>query len=96
MTGEVLRQAGLEPCDIDHVIPHQASVTLLRDIASQTGLSFNKFWLHMDRYANTVAATVPIALDQAVRSREVMEGHWLLLSAVGAGMTSGAAVYRWH
>lgn len=93
---EILRQAELEPCDIDHVIPHQASLTLLRDIASETGLSFNKFWLHMDRYANTAAATVPIALDQAVRSSTVNDGDWLLFAAAGAGMTSGAAVYRWH
>lgn len=96
VTGEVLRRARLEPCDIAHVIPHQASVTLLKDIASETGLSFNKFWLHMDRYANTAAATVPIALNEAVRSSAVREGDWMLFAAAGAGMTSGAAVYRWH
>ena len=96
MIRDVLRHADLEPCDIDHVIPHQASVKLLRDIASETGLSLNKFWLHMDRYANTAAATIPIALDEAVRSSEVRDGDWMLFAAAGAGMTSGAAVYRWH
>ncbi len=96
VTREVLHQAQLEPCDIDHVIPHQASVTLLRDIARETGLSFNKFWLHMDRYGNTAAATVPIALAEAVRSSTVHDGDWMLFAAAGAGMTSGAAVYRWH
>ena len=96
VTREVLRQAQLEPCDIAHVIPHQASITLLRDIASETGLSFNKFWLHMDRYGNTAAATVPIALSEAVHSSAVRDGDWMLFAAAGAGMTSGAAVYRWH
>lgn len=96
VTQEVLRQAQLEPCDIAHVVPHQASLTLLKDIACETGLSFNKFWLHMDRYGNTAAATVPIALGEAVRSSTVNDGDWLLFAAAGAGMTAGAAVYRWH
>ncbi|MEM7168545.1 MAG: ketoacyl-ACP synthase III [Pseudomonadota bacterium] len=92
----VLCQAGLEPCDVDHVIPHQASVKLLRDIAHDTGLSFNKFWLNMDRYGNTAAATVPIALNQALKSSSVEQNDWMLLAAAGAGMTAGAALYRCH
>ena len=95
-TGKLLAQAGLEPCDVDHVIPHQASLKLLRDIARDTGLSFNKFWRHMERYGNTAAATVPIALDHALKSDSVEKDDWLLLAAAGAGMTAGAALYRCH
>ena len=91
-----LQQAGVDAIDIDHVIPHQPSVTLLKAIAADLGVSFNKFWLHQDRYANTGAATVPIALAEAYGSGELKQGDWLLFAAVGAGMTSGAAVYRWH
>ena len=91
-----LAQAGLEPTDIDHVIPHQPSITLLKAIACEVGVSFNKFWLHMDRYANTAAATIPIALEEADRSGALRGGDWMLFAAAGAGMTSGVAVYRWH
>ena len=93
---KVLKLAGLEPHEVDHVIPHQASTTLLKAIAEEIGVSFNKFWVHMDEYANTAAATVPIALNQAVLSDEVSDGDWLLIAAAGAGMTAGAAMYRWH
>ena len=91
-----LERAGLHPTDIDHVIPHQPSITLLKAISREVGVSFNKFWLHMDRYANTAAGTIPIALEDARRSGELKHGDWMLFAAAGAGMTSGVALYRWH
>ena len=92
----ILASAGLEPHEIDHVIPHQPSVNLLKAIASDVGISFNKFWLHMDRYANTAAATVPIALHEAHSAGALKAGDWMLFAAAGAGMTSGVALYRWQ
>ena len=96
LTQSTLASAGLVPDEIDHVIPHQPSVNLLKAISSEVGIPFHKFWLHMDRFGNTAAATVPIALDEATRSGTVRLGDWLLLAAAGAGMTSGVALYRWH
>lgn len=93
---QTLAQAGLTPSDITHVIPHQPSVTLLRAIAFEVGVSFNKFWLHMDRFGNTAGATIPIALREASRSGALKNGDWMLLAAAGAGMTSAVALYRWH
>jgi 3-oxoacyl-[acyl-carrier-protein] synthase-3 len=78
------------------VIPHQASITLLRDISADIGIGFDRFWINMSRYANTAGATVPIALHEASTSGALKSDDWVMFFAAGAGMTAGAALYRWH
>ena len=92
----VLARNGLRADDIDVVVPHQPSVSLLQRIAWLTGVPFQKFRTNMDRYANTAGATIPIVLHETVESDGIKTGDTVLFAAAGAGFTAGAAVYRWH
>lgn len=92
----VLDRAGLTPDDVDVVVPHQPSIHLLKEIARQSQIDFGRVRTSMDRYANTAGATIPVMLDEARRDGGIAAGDVVLFAAAGAGMTSGAAVYRWH
>jgi len=81
---------------IDVVVPHQPSMNMLRAIANQTGLPLKKFRVNLDRYANTSGATIPIVLHETACQQVVKSGDLVLFAAAGAGMTAGAAIYRWH
>jgi 3-oxoacyl-[acyl-carrier-protein] synthase-3 len=81
---------------IDAVIPHQPSITLLRRIASDNGIPFEKFRTNMDRYANTASATLPIVLHEAFSDGGLKNGDLVMFAAAGSGFTAGAALYRWH
>lgn len=94
--GRVLSRNGLEPSDVDVVVPHQPSRSLLADIAKRSGIPFDRFQLTMDRYANTVGATIPIALHEAIRQNRLSRGDRVLFAAAGAGFTAGAAIHHWN
>jgi 3-oxoacyl-[acyl-carrier-protein] synthase III len=81
---------------IDAVIPHQPSITLLRRIAAENGIPFEKFRTNMDRYANTASATLPIVLHEAFSDGGMKTGDLVMFAAAGSGFTAGAALYRWH
>lgn len=91
----VLARNGIAASDIDIVIPHQPSRSLLEHIAKSCGIPFSRFELCMDRYANTVGATIPITLTQAMEAGRIGSGDLVLFAAAGAGFTAGAAVHRW-
>lgn len=93
---KVLSRNGLSSQDIDIVVPHQPSISLLKNIAKKSEICFSKFQTNMDRYANTGAATIPIMLHETVEDEKIKDGDLLLLAAAGAGFTAGAVVYRWH
>lgn len=84
---------GLHPTDIDHIIPHQASLNLLQAVAERTRLPFEKFRLTLDRYANTAAASIPLTLDH--HKEAIKEGDRVLFMGIGAGWQWGAAVVQW-
>lgn len=90
-----LRDAGIDASMVDHVIPHQPNVRILRDVADLIHVPFSKFHVNMDCYANTAAASVAIALDDAKRGGSLSSGQIILLVAVGAGWTWGSMVLRW-
>jgi 3-oxoacyl-[acyl-carrier-protein] synthase-3 len=92
----VLARNHMGPRDIDVVLPHQPSISLLRQIATRSGIPFSKFRTNMDRYANTAGATIPIVFHETLEAGEIDDGDVLLFAAAGAGMTAGAAFYRWH
>ena len=92
----LMKRNGLGACDIDIVIPHQPSISLLRNIARQAGIPFEKFRTNMDRYANTAGATIPIVLHEAVVNSDFKPGDIVMFAAAGAGFTAGAAIHRWH
>ena len=92
---ETLDAAGLSPKDVAWVIPHQANLRILEGTAKKLGLSIDSVVITVDRHANTSAASVPLALDTAVRDGRIKDGDLLLLEAMGGGFTWGAAAVRW-
>lgn len=82
--------------DIDHVIPHQPSIRLLKNISNEIEVPWAKFHLTMDKFANTAAATIPITLDKAARADKLFKNQKILFLSAGAGMSTAATVYRWH
>ncbi|MGK9338006.1 3-oxoacyl-ACP synthase III family protein [Sinorhizobium meliloti] len=95
VVNSTLAAAGVSSNEIAYVVPHQASLKLLGDVASDIGVGFDKFHLNMGRVANTAGATVPIAFAEAWGSGAFRPNDWTLFLAAGAGMTAGAALYRW-
>ena len=91
---ESLTLAGLEAGMVDWVVPHQANARILDATARKLGLDPAKVVMTVDRHANTSAASVPLALDEAVRDGRIKPGHLVVLEAMGGGFTWGAAVVR--
>ena len=89
---EVLEAAGLTPADVDWVVPHQANARIIDATARKLGLPAEKVVLTVDRHANTSAASVPLALDVAVKDGRIRRGDTIVLEAMGGGFTWGAAV----
>ena len=90
----VLKDAGMTIDDIDYMIPHQPGIGILKETARRIKMPFEKVLTNMDKYANTAGASIPILLDEANREGK-LEGKTILLAAVGAGWTWGAAIIKW-
>lgn len=81
--------------DLDLYVPHQANVRILKAVMERLGLPLEKVMLNLERYGNTSAASIPIALDEAVRAGRVQDGSLVMLGAFGAGLTWASALIRW-
>lgn len=90
----VLKKCEMQMAEVDHLVPHQASMKVLQTVAADLGLPLEKLHTNMDRYANTSSATIPILLDESLRSGRIGKGENVLFAAVGSGWTWGAAMYR--
>jgi 3-oxoacyl-[acyl-carrier-protein] synthase-3 len=90
-----VRKSGLQPSDIDLFIPHQANIRIVEAVAKGLDLPMDKMYVNLDRYGNTSAASVPIALAEAVNEGRVKVGDNIVLVAFGAGFTSGAVAIEW-
>lgn len=93
--GEALAKADLAPADVRKVIPHQANVRILKATQEAIGLPWEMMFVNVDRYGNTSAASVPIALSEFLAAEEVRPGDNLLFVAFGGGLTWASAVVRW-
>ena len=93
--GEVLDKAGLTPADVDWVVPHQANRRILDATARKLGLAPERMVVTVGDHANTSAASVPLALDVAVRDGRIKRGDLIVFEAMGGGFTWGAAVARY-
>lgn len=93
---QALAAAGLEAAQVDAFIPHQANGRLVAAAAEALGIPPERTVVNVDRYGNTSAATIPLALHEAACQGRLRPGHRVLLAAVGAGMTAGAAVLEWQ
>jgi 3-oxoacyl-[acyl-carrier-protein] synthase-3 len=92
---EVLRGHDLDKGAIDWLIPHQANIRIIEATARKLGLPMSKVIVTVDRHANTSAASIPLALDEAVRDGRIRRGQHVLLEAVGGGFTWGAVLIKW-
>jgi 3-oxoacyl-[acyl-carrier-protein] synthase-3 len=81
--------------DLDLYVPHQANLRIIKAVAERLGLPMEKVVLNMDRYGNTSAASIPLALDEAVRGGRVKAGSLVMIEAFGSGLTWASAVIRW-
>ena len=92
---ETLAANGLQIADIDWLVPHQANIRIIQASAKKLGMSMEKIVVTVDRHANTSAASIPLALDEAVRDGRIRAGQHVLLEAVGGGLTWGAVLVKW-
>jgi 3-oxoacyl-[acyl-carrier-protein] synthase-3 len=90
-----IQHAGLRPSDIDLFIPHQANIRIIEAVAKGLDLPMERMFVNLDKYGNTSAASVPIALAEAVNSGRIKIGDRIVIVAFGAGFTSGAVVIEW-
>ena len=87
--------AGVQVSDVDWFIPHQANQRIIDAVGERLGIPAERSYVNIDRYGNTSAASIPIALDEAVREGKVKRGQVVLMAAFGAGLTWAASVVRW-
>ena len=92
---KVLQQAGLTSQDVDLMIPHQANIRIIRATAKRIHLPIERVYINIDRYGNTSAASIPLALDEARRKGLGKKGDIWLLVAFGGGFTWGSVLIRW-
>ena len=92
---EALDQHGYRVEDVDLFIPHQANGRIVEAVSRRLGIPDEKVFVNIERYGNTSAASIPMALDEALRSGRVKDGDLVLLVGVGAGLTWGSALFRW-
>jgi 3-oxoacyl-[acyl-carrier-protein] synthase III len=92
---ETLVMTGYAPGEIDLFVPHQANKRILDGIASRLGIQREKIVYTLARHGNTSAASIPLALNQAVEDHRLREGQLVLMEAMGGGLTWGAALARW-
>ncbi|HEC97119.1 MAG TPA: ketoacyl-ACP synthase III [Nitrospirae bacterium] len=90
-----LKEHKLKPEDISLLIPHQANLRIISATAKRLGLGLDRVMINLDRYGNTSAASIPIALDEAVRSGRVRDGDYIILEAFGGGLTWASALIKW-
>jgi 3-oxoacyl-[acyl-carrier-protein] synthase-3 len=95
VVGEVLAKAGLETKDIDWLVPHQANKRIIDGTGRKLGLPPERVVVTVDRHANTSAASIPLALDAAVKDGRIKKGDLLLLEGIGGGLAWGASLVRW-
>ncbi len=92
---EALSANNLSIEDLDLYVPHQANARIIKAVAARLGLPMEKVVLNMDRYGNTSAASIPLALDEAVRAGRVGEGSLVMMAAFGSGLTWASSLVRW-
>jgi 3-oxoacyl-[acyl-carrier-protein] synthase-3 len=92
---EVLKIAKFKVSDIDLLIPHQANIRIIDHVVKKMGLPKEKVYVNLQKYGNTSAASVPLALDEALGEGKIKSGDLLVLSGFGAGLTYGANIIRW-
>ncbi len=92
---KAIEDAGLKTADIDFLIPHQANIRIIQSAAKRLKLPMDKVMVNVDRYGNTSAATIPMAMDEALHDGKIKDGDNIVLVGFGAGLTWASAVIKW-
>ena len=92
---DVIEQAGVSETEIDWLIPHQANLRIINGMQKKLGLPADRVVRTVSEHANTSAASIPLALNQAVSDGRVKSGHLLAFEAIGGGLSWGAALVRY-
>jgi 3-oxoacyl-[acyl-carrier-protein] synthase-3 len=91
----VIKEAGYTAADVTLMVPHQANQRIMQSTAKRLGIPFEKVFMNIEKYGNTSAASVPIALDEAIRSGRVKPDDIILMTAFGGGLTWASALLKW-
>lgn len=94
LVGEILAETDYEPSDIDKLVPHQANIRIIKSVAEKLKLPMDKVVTTVDKHANTSAASIPLALDVAVKSGQIQRGDLIFMEAFGGGFTWGGCLVR--
>jgi 3-oxoacyl-[acyl-carrier-protein] synthase-3 len=92
---ETLKKNGLKPSELSLLIPHQANLRIIQATARRLKLPMERVLINIERFGNTSAASIPIALDEAVKTRRVRKGDYVLMEAFGGGLTWASALVKW-
>jgi 3-oxoacyl-[acyl-carrier-protein] synthase-3 len=92
----VLAKCDVKSEQVAWFIPHQANIRILEAVASQLNVGMDRFPSNLERYGNTSAASIPLALEEAWKDGKLKHGDLILIVAFGAGLTWGATLLRWH
>lgn len=95
VVSQAVEDAGISIKDLALVVPHQSNLRIIESAADKLGLPLERVAINIDRCANTSAASIPMALEEAVSQGRVKRGDWVLLAGFGAGLTWGSALLRW-
>ncbi len=90
-----LKKGGIKSSQLSLLVPHQANIRIIQAMAKRLDLPLDKVMININKYGNTSAASIPIALDEAYESGKVKRGDYIMLAAFGAGLTWGAALIKW-
>ncbi|MEX0324181.1 MAG: beta-ketoacyl-ACP synthase III [Puniceicoccaceae bacterium] len=93
---DVLERSGLTTDEVDLVVPHQANNRIIEALSQRLNIGLDRFKVNLDRYGNTSAASIPIALDEAYRNGRIKSGDIILMVAFGGGLTWAGALIRWQ
>ena len=92
---EALNLANIDLGDLDYLIPHQANIRIIDSARKKLNLPEEKVYVNLNKYGNMSAASIPVALDEALKNKKIKKGHSVLLVAFGAGLTWGSIILRW-
>ncbi len=91
----ILKKANINKSDVDLLIPHQANLRIIKMVQRRLKLPDEKVYINLEKYGNTSAATIPLAMAEAVRKGKIKKGDILLLTAFGGGLTWASALIKW-
>ena len=92
---KIMERNKLTEKDITFFIPHQANFRIIDAAAKKMGLDASRVIINVDKYGNTTAATIPLAMSETYRDKKLKKGDWVVLAAFGAGYTWGSVLLRW-